>query len=1091
MPQVISRNTVLLQGGGRTNIEYSAGPNINITNDVISGRDWSNEIAKGGAAAVSAHLSAGDHIDLSTNDGITTISVTGDFYSAGPNIDITDNTISGKDWTNDIDEHIASAISSKADSSAIPEIVDYSAGDNINITDHVISGKDWSYEIGQKVDRSEFISGMSAVTERMVDTVSATSSEIIDIISATSGQGGGSCPWISGGKDYGSATVQLNFGDTIPVFSSWGLSADHNHYIWMKGAYVRLPDGSEFLPNSAFSSYTASMASNLSSNWEYTNSAYSMSLTNHYDKLENSAFSAYTAAHSADDVTPYSGGTGIDVTDHVISFTGEAGSNYSAGANIDITDNVISGKDWTGEISAASSILNQMIASGDNVAYSAGSNINITNHVVSGKDWTNEINAATSGKLDSSWTAGKDVTPYSAGSNINVTDHVISGKDWSTEIAAAGSGDKTPYSAGANINVTDHVISGKDWTDTIDEHIESAISGIEIPSAKAVSGASGIKIEETENSVIFSISGDVGKTYSAGANININSSNVISGRDWTTNINSATSGKLDSSWTAGKDVTPYSAGDNINVTNHVISGKNWSNDITAAIGTWSAGKDVTPYSAGSNINITDHVVSGKDWTNEIASSTSGKLDTSWTAGKDVTPYSAGSNINITNHVVSGKDWTDTILSAVSSHSGATYTSPSSTIIVDNDNSRLEASTSGILTVEHITAAELNQVSGTYRAPGSTSQAPFSGVIITDVAGGTSLQFGTYTNGYTATWTWGSQSGTYIWDGLYPVKTSSYGLTGTSATTNDLIVSARGAYQEISATAYRYTPGQTAYTTEKVDLWNNYSAGEGITINDHVISAAGKQYSGVAPVYVNNETNMIGVSAAWKLSAGDGVSFTVDEPTNTLTVNAEGGGDRNYYEVGTPATSYTAEGDLTFKYQASQSTPSRIYARIGSADVGLLAPTDVVSRGMLVTNYMGGVYWTAQSAIIPKDASAYAGYYTRTYTTADDVHRIAPGSGYPTMDHDWTFNVINQGSASIEYDMDGHGTTATLDPGYGIRLHYDVDDNYLDAEPEYPLGGDSYCTNYETMDGYKIRAVATSADIGNEWNIIYIVTGGNN
>ena len=211
----------------------------------------------------------------------------------------------------------------------------------------------------------------------------------------------------------------------------------------------------------------------------------------------------------------------------------------------------------------------------------------------------------------------------------------------------------------------------------------------------------------------------------------------------------------------------------------------------------------------------------------------------------------------------------------------------------------------------------------------------------------------------------------------------------------------------------------------------------------------------------------------------------------MTVNAEGAGDANYYVVSTPATSYTAEGDLTFQYQASQSTPSRIYARIGSADVGLLAPTDVVSRGMLVTNYMGGVYWTAQSAVIPKDASAYAGYYTRTYTTADNVSIIAPGSGYPAMDHDWTFNVINQGSAAITYDVDGQGATATLDPGYGIRLHYDVDDNYLDAEPEYPLGGDSYCTKYETMDGYKIRAVATSADIGNEWNIIYIVTGGNN
>lgn len=103
--------------------------------------------------------------------------------------------------------------------------------------------------------------------------------------------------------------------------------------------------------------------------------------------------------------------------------------------------------------------------------------------------------------------------------------------------------------------------------------------------------------------------------------------------------------------------------------------------------------DVTPYSAGSNINITNHVVSGKDWSNEITSATSGKLDTStyntytaahanddvtpYTNGTgisisnhqisctgDITPYSAGSNINITNHVVSGKDWSSDISSTV-------------------------------------------------------------------------------------------------------------------------------------------------------------------------------------------------------------------------------------------------------------------------------------------------------------------------------------------------------------------------------------------------------------------------------------------
>ena len=36
--------------------------------------------------------------------------------------------------------------------------------------------------------------------------------------------------------------------------------------------------------------------------------------------------------------------------------------------------------------------------------------------------------------------------------------------------------------------------------------------------------------------------------------------------------------------------------------------------------------DVTPYTAGANINITNHVVSGKDWSSDISSAVSGKLE---------------------------------------------------------------------------------------------------------------------------------------------------------------------------------------------------------------------------------------------------------------------------------------------------------------------------------------------------------------------------------------------------------------------------------------------------------------------------------
>lgn len=50
----------------------------------------------------------------------------------------------------------------------------------------------------------------------------------------------------------------------------------------------------------------------------------------------------------------YSAGNGIDITDQVISVTGDA-TPYSAGENIDIQDHIISGKDWSQDITDASS----------------------------------------------------------------------------------------------------------------------------------------------------------------------------------------------------------------------------------------------------------------------------------------------------------------------------------------------------------------------------------------------------------------------------------------------------------------------------------------------------------------------------------------------------------------------------------------------------------------------------------------------------------------------------------------------------------------------------------------------------------------
>jgi hypothetical protein len=135
--------------------------------------------------------------------------------------------------------------------------------------------------------------------------------------SALAGQGSeGSCPWISGAKIIAD-TQTLTDNMLVQVLSSFTLSGNYNHCIAVKGGMYRFPNRweiasgiaetnyfmpqssmSSYLPISSFSSYTAYIQNNLNSNWDYTNSAYSLSINNFYNKLDASAFSAWSATYS-------------------------------------------------------------------------------------------------------------------------------------------------------------------------------------------------------------------------------------------------------------------------------------------------------------------------------------------------------------------------------------------------------------------------------------------------------------------------------------------------------------------------------------------------------------------------------------------------------------------------------------------------------------------------------------------------------------------------------------------------------------------------------------------------------------------------
>lgn len=217
------------------------------------------------------------------------------------------------DWFNNT---FNSALSSKVDLSAFEECCASVKGSlsgkaDLSILENYYNKTEINSALGDRVTY-EFLN------ENVYKKYQTSSKEELASAFASAGQGGdGNCPWISGTKVIAD-TQTLTSNMIVQILSSFDLSGYKNHNIGMKGGTYRFPNEYEigsallhtnyfmhlsgmsaYLPISSFSSYTASIQNSLNSNWDYTNSAYSLSLNNFYNKLDASAFSSYSAGQDS------------------------------------------------------------------------------------------------------------------------------------------------------------------------------------------------------------------------------------------------------------------------------------------------------------------------------------------------------------------------------------------------------------------------------------------------------------------------------------------------------------------------------------------------------------------------------------------------------------------------------------------------------------------------------------------------------------------------------------------------------------------------------------------------------------------------
>lgn len=374
------------------------------------------------------------------------------------------------------------------------------------------------------------------------------------------------------------------------------------------------------------------------------------------------------------------------------------------------------------------------VGEGGTEVYLPGDNINITDHVISGKYWDNEINSAissTSGNIvneafnqSTAWnegqgylTAHQDVSnlPYVQNSALGYNGNLvssISGKGLFAESANNSYHAESAASAGfvESANFATSALNSKSanfansaWKAVfVDGGWEHDSRGnITAYNSSAFVGSNGVKYQgilpivvNNEEMKISARSASLGVQQPLYFVEDSESATVIgidSGAFPT--FEGTTDGKISAINGSAINATPavdYSAGDNIDISNHVISvtgldilSSNIVNqtktEITAVDYAHTANIANSAHSAtydslGRKI-VDTYLTAHQDWTNTIQNASGNAYNSAvtWVVNQnyltavtgDNTPYSAGANIDITEHVVSGKDWTSEIQAASS------------------------------------------------------------------------------------------------------------------------------------------------------------------------------------------------------------------------------------------------------------------------------------------------------------------------------------------------------------------------------------------------------------------------------------------
>ena len=230
--------------------------------------------------------------------------------------------------------------------------------------------------------------------------------------------------------------------------------------------------------------------------------------------------------------------------------------------------------------------------------------------------------------------------------------------------------------------------------------------------------------------------------------------------------------------------------------------------------------------------------------------------------------------------------------------------------------------------------------------------------------------------------------TWACSDMSPYENSSYGYQGLVAGSfiPKLEVSARTNYTaagsiKIDENGVYITSGSPGQTPTYTARYGKYTAGPNIYINasngisgkdwTNTITAAsayaaaqatGKEYAGVAPIVVNNSEDKISANTM-ELIAGNGIEFVTAATSTTINCTAAGGGASVHYYIDTPNEHTSADIELTIQTSANVGGRYDRWLMNSGNFIGALIPSadTVDDAGKVLTVTAGSPRWQSLPA----------------------------------------------------------------------------------------------------------------------------------